>query len=151
MRVFGDLKEFREAVGGDLGTSPWFTISQDQVDGFADATGDHQWIHVDPERAAHGPFGGTIAHGYLTLSLIPTLAKSIYRIDNLAMGVNYGAEKLRFPHPVRVGSRVRAKASLVDVRDVPVGTQALISFTVELENVSKPACVADVLFVYASA
>ena len=98
-----------------------------------------------------GPFGGTIAHGYLTLSLIPTLARSIYRIDNLAMGVNYGAEKVRFPHPVRVGSRIRTKATLVNVRDVSAGAQALITFTVELENVVKPACVANVLFVYAAA
>lgn len=98
-----------------------------------------------------GPFGGTIAHGYLTPSLIPTLARSIYRIDNLAMGVNYGAEKVRFPHPVRVGSRIRTKATLVNVRDVSAGAQALITFTVELENVVKPACVANVLFVYAAA
>ena len=151
MRVFADLAEFRNAVGEDLGTSSWITVSQEQVNAFADATGDQQWIHVDPERAADGPFGGTIAHGYLTLSLIPSLARSLYRIDDLAMGVNYGAEKVRFPHPVRVGSKIRAKATLAGVKDVSAGTQALIAFTVELEGVSKPACVAEVLYVYAAA
>jgi len=143
MRVFPDLDAFAAAKGEHLGHGGWQTITQEQVDRFAEATGDHQWIHVDPVRAAAGPFGGTIAHGYLTLSLLPALAAEIYRIDGLAMGVNYGSEKVRFPSPVPVGSRVRAGAELVEVREVPQGRQAVVRCTVEIEGGAKPACVAD--------
>jgi acyl dehydratase len=113
------------------------------VNQFADATGDHQWIHVDVDKAAKGPFGAPVAHGYLTLSLIPMLMKDIYTVENLSMGVNYGSNKVRFPSPVPVGSRVRAGAELVDVLDVPQGKQAIVRVTVEIEGKDKPACVAE--------
>jgi acyl dehydratase len=151
MRVFESLDAFTATVGSELGTSDWITVTQEQIDLFAEATGDHQWIHVDPQRAAQGPFGGTIAHGYLTLSLVPTMAESIYRINGLAMGVNYGAEKLRFPHPVLVGSRLRETATLTSVEAGPAGTQARIRFVVEIEGVDKPACVVEVVYVLAGA
>lgn len=143
MRVFSDLREFAAAVGEHLGHSDWHTVTQEQVNLFADATGDHQWIHVDLDRAAAGPFGAPIAHGYLTLSLIPMLGKDVYRVDNLAMGVNYGLNKVRFPQPVRVGSRIRAGAELTEVTEVPQGKQAVVRWTIEIEGGSKPACVAE--------
>lgn len=146
--VFADLDTFSAAVGQSLGTSDWWQMTQQQVDLFADATGDHQWIHVDPERAAAGPFGGTIAHGYLTLSLVPTLAEKIFEVQNIASVVNYGADKLRFPHPVLVGSRIRATATLAGMTPKGTGTQALISFVVEIDGVDKPACVVDVVYLY---
>ncbi|SNR35449.1 Acyl dehydratase [Haloechinothrix alba] len=145
MRVFHGLDELTQAVGEHLGYSEWHTISQERVNRFADATGDHQWIHVDPERAAHGPFGGTIAHGYLTLSLLPMLSQEIYRVEGLSMGVNYGSNKVRFPAAVPVGSRVRAGAELVDIAAGQNGTQATVRVTVELEGSDKPACVAEVV------
>ncbi|HEY3684452.1 MAG TPA: MaoC family dehydratase [Streptosporangiaceae bacterium] len=145
MRVFSNLDELRAAKGEHLGTSEWHTIDQRQVDLFADATGDHQWIHVDPERAAKGPFGAPIAHGYLTLSLLPTLTKEIYRVDGLKMGINYGSDKVRFPSPVRVGSRVRASAELLDLVDTAQGGRATVRVTVEIEGQEKPACVAESL------
>jgi acyl dehydratase len=147
MRVFNGLDEVAAAVGEHLGHSDWCTITQEQVDLFAEATGDHQWIHVDPDKAKDGPFGGTIAHGYLTLSLLPVLAGEIYRIDGLRMGLNYGANKVRFPSPVPVGSRVRAGAELVECTPGAAGTQLVIRITVEIEGGSKPACVADVVWV----
>ena len=150
-RVFSSLDEFKAAVGSELGTSDWVTVTQEQINTFADATGDHQWIHVDPERAASGPFGGTIAHGYLTLSLLPVFAQSIYEVQNLAMGVNYGANKVRFPNPVPVDSRLRATATLKEIADIAIGTQATISFVVEREGAEKPAVVAEVVYVMAGA
>lgn len=146
-RVFPDLDAFTAAVGEHLGTSAWHTITQDQVDLFADATLDHQWIHVDPARAADGPFGGTIAHGFLTLSLIPRLAQDIYRVDGLSMGINYGLNKVRFPQPVRVGSRVRASAELAEVSPAAQGSQAVVRWTLEIDGESKPACVAEMVTV----
>lgn len=143
MRVFSSVDEFAAAAGEQLGSSDWHTITQERIDTFADATGDHQWIHVDAERAATGPFGATIAHGYLTLSLIPMLGKEIYRVDNLTMGINYGLNKVRFPQPVVVGSKVRASAELVTVSDADRGKQALVRWTVEIDGHSKPACVAE--------
>jgi acyl dehydratase len=143
MRIFDGLDELARAKGEQLGRSDWHAITQEQVDLFADATGDHQWIHVDAERAAQGPFGTTIAHGYLTLSLIPMLAKEIYQVGGVSMGVNYGVNKVRFPSPVPVGSRVRAAAELVDVADVPQGKQVVVRVTVEVEGKDKPACVAE--------
>jgi len=145
MRVFSGLADFAAAQGEHLGYSDWHTVTQQQVDQFAEATGDHQWIHVDPERAAKGPFKGTIAHGYLTLSLIPRLGWQIYRVDGITMGLNYGTNKVRFPAPVPVGARVRAGALLAEVTDVPGGKQAVMRYTVEIEDVAKPACVADVV------
>ncbi|HEX5403921.1 MAG TPA: MaoC family dehydratase [Pseudonocardiaceae bacterium] len=150
MRVFSDLAEFVAAKGEQLGYSDWHEVTQDQVNQFADATGDHQWIHVDVARAAAGPFGRTIAHGYLTLSMIPALGASIYRVDGLKMGINYGVNKVRFPNPVLVGSRIRAGAELLDISDAAQGTQAVLKYTVEIENQPKPACVAEVVVLLAA-
>ncbi len=150
-RTFENLDAFHAAEGEELGTGDWHTVTQDQINLFADATGDHQWIHVDPEKAVQGPFGTTIAHGYLTVSLLPVLATSIYQIEGLTMGVNYGINKLRFPSPVPVDSRLRATATLREVSDIAIGTQAVISFVVEREGGDKPACIADVVYVMAGA
>jgi acyl dehydratase len=143
MRVFNGIDELKQAVGEHLGHSDWHTVTQEKVDLFADATGDHQWIHVDPERAKAGPFGGTIAHGYLTLSLLPMLNQQIYRIDGLTMGINYGTNKVRFPAPVPVGSRVRAGTELLEVNPNAQGAQAVVRTTIEVEGGEKPACVAE--------
>ena len=150
-RVFESLDELKAAVGTELGTSDWITVTQEQINTFADATGDHQWIHVDPERAASGPFGTTIAHGYLTLSLLPVFSADIYEVHGIAMGVNYGANKVRFPNPVPVDSRLRATATLKETADIPIGTQVTITFVVEREGADKPAVVAEVVYVYAAA
>lgn len=147
MRVFADLEQFSEAAGTELGTSEWQTVSQEQVDGFADATGDRQWIHTDPQRAASGPFGGTIAHGYLTLSLAPVLAMQIYRVDRVASVVNYGADRVRFPAPVPVGSRIRETVSLIGVDHAGTGVRARLRFVIEVEGAAKPALVAEVIYV----
>ena len=149
-RVFDTLDDFIAAAGEELGTSDWVTVTQDQINTFADATGDHQWIHVDPERAAEGPFGKPIAHGYLTLSLLPVFSKQIYDVKGLAMGVNYGANKVRFPSPVPVDGRLRATATLKETASIPIGTQAVINFVVELEGAEKPALIAEVVYVMAS-
>ena len=145
MRVFSGVAELAEAVGGPLGVSEWHTVSQEQVQLFADATGDHQWIHLDAEKAAAGPFGATIAHGFLTLSLIPMFLPEIYRVDGLKMGINYGLNKVRFPQPVKVGARVRGAAELVELTDVPGGKQAVVRWVVEIEGEDKPACVAEMV------
>jgi acyl dehydratase len=145
MRVFSSIDEFAGAVGEHLGQSEWHTITQEQVQLFADATGDHQWIHLDTERAAKGPFGSTIAHGYLTLSLIPMFGAEIYRVENVSMGINYGLNKVRFPQPVKVGSKVRAGAELIEVTDVPGGKQAVVRWTIEIDGEGKPACVAEMV------
>jgi len=147
MRTFNGLDEFEQAVGSHLGHSDWHTVTQEQIDLFAEATGDHQWIHTDPEKAAEGPFGTTIAHGYLTLSLIPKLAWQIYTVEGLRMGVNYGANKVRFPAPVPVGSRIRAGAELVELTRGPNGAQATVRVTVEREGGDKPVCVAETISV----
>ena len=143
MRVFADLDELAAAKGEHLGHGEWHEITQAEINLFADATGDHQWIHVDLEKAAAGPFGAPVAHGYLTLSLIPLLVRDIYTVRGLAMGVNYGLNKVRFPSPVVVGSRVRAGAELAEVVDVAQGKQAVVKVTVEIEGNPKPACVAE--------
>jgi acyl dehydratase len=142
------LPGLKERVGTHLGYSDWHQITQDQVNRFADATGDHQWIHVDVERAKQGPFGGPIAHGYLTLSLAPALLPEIYRVDDITMAVNYGLNKLRFPSPVPVGSKVRAGATLVGVDEIPGGAQVTMDVAFEVEGQEKPACVAQVVFRY---
>ena len=138
--------ELPSLVGKHLGHSDWHEITQEQVNLFADATGDHQWIHVDPERAATGPFGGPVAHGYLTLSMSVALLDDILRVDGVAQVVNYGLGKVRFPAPVPVGSRIRLHASITDVREVSRGgDQMHRAFTFELEGSVKPACVAESL------
>ncbi|MDO3396692.1 MaoC family dehydratase [Nocardioides sp. SOB44] len=143
MRVFTSLDEVSEAAGQELGTSEWVEIDQQRVDTFADATGDHQWIHVDVERAKDGPFGGTIAHGYLTLSLVPWLGSKVFSFDTPGAKLNYGVNKVRFPNPVRVGSRIRATVTLGEVTDIPAGKQATVRYTVEIDGADKPACVAE--------
>lgn len=142
---FGSVEELRGAVGTHLGYSGWRTITQKQVNAFADATDDHQWIHVDPGRAASGPYGATIAHGYLTLALLPGLLAEIYRIHNVAMEINYGADRVRFPVAVPVGSEVRAGAELIDSQPASAGERLTLRVTVERRDSDKPACVADVL------
>jgi acyl dehydratase len=148
MRTFASLEKFVAAKGESLGFSDWHTITQEQVNAFADATGDHQWIHVNVERAASGPFGGTIAHGYLTLSLLPVLQMEIFAIEGLTMGINYGLDRVRFPSPVPVGSSIRAEATLTDVKQTPLGSLASIRLRVEVEGQQKAACVADTLGLY---
>ena len=143
MRVFKDLSEFLAAAGSQLGPSDWLEITQDRVNLFADATDDHQWIHVDPERAADGPFGGTIAHGLLTLSLLPHFTHQLYRIDDVKLGVNYGYNKVRFITPVKVGASVRAFAHISKVDQLGGAAQATVTVTVEIEGSDKPAAVAE--------
>ncbi len=143
MRVFSKVDELTDAVGEELGTSDWLEVTQELVDAFADTTGDHQWIHVDVERAKESPFGGTIAHGYLTLSLIPQFSAQIFALDMPGAKLNYGVNKVRFPNPVKVGSRIRATASLAEVSDVPAGKQMVTRYVVEIEGEDKPACVAE--------
>ena len=143
MRVFTSLDDVAAAAGEELGTTDWVTIEQDRVDKFADATGDHQWIHVDVERAATGPFGGTIAHGYLTLSLVPWLGSQVFSLETPGAKLNYGVNKVRFPNPVRVGSRVRNTVSVGDVTDLPSGKQLTVGHVIEIEGQDKPACVAE--------
>ena len=138
----------REKVGQHLGYSEWVEITQEQVNQFADATGDHQWIHVDPERAKSGPFGGPIAHGYLTLSLGPMLMPQILSVKGISMAVNYGAGKVRFPSPVPVGAKLRLGAELQSVEDVAGGAQVTMVFTFEVEGAPKPSCVAEIIFRY---
>lgn len=147
MRIFNGIDEIRAAVGTHLGHSEWHEITQEQVDRFADATGDHQWIHLDRERAARGPFGTTIAHGFLTLSLLPMLAGEVYAIEGVKMGVNYGCNKVRFPAPVPVGSRVRAGVELVGVEPNARGCLVTALVSIEIEGGDKPACVAESLAV----
>ncbi|GAA0968417.1 putative enoyl-CoA hydratase 1 [Nocardioides aquaticus] len=143
MRTFTSFDEVTAAAGEELGSSDWITIEQDRVDQFADATGDHQWIHVDAERAADGPFGGTIAHGYLTLSLVPWLGSQVFSFDTPGAKLNYGVNKVRFPNPLRVGKRIRIHSTLGEVTDLPAGKQCTVRNTIEIEGEDKPACVAE--------
>ena len=135
-------------VGEHLGYSAWHNVTQEQVNRFADATGDHQWIHIDVERAKAGPFGGPIAHGYLTLALAPILLAQVLQVEGVKMGVNYGTNKVRFPSPVPVGSNLRLGAKLASVEDVPGGKQVTVEATFEVENATKPSCVAELVFRY---
>jgi acyl dehydratase len=137
------VAELRDAVGTEIALSDWIPVTQDRIDQFAEATGDRQWIHVDVERAAAGPFGTTIAHGYLTLSLLPLFAEELVQLEGIKMAANYGLNKVRFPAPVPSGSRVRGRTELLEVSDVPGGLQMVTKVTVELEGVDKPACVAE--------
>lgn len=150
MRVFRSLDELTSAVGERLGSSNWLTVDQDRADRFADVTGDHQWIHVDPQRAAAGPFGGTIAHGYLTLSLLPALGAEVFRYDLPGSRLNYGADKVRFPHPVRTGSRVRAHVTVERAEQVRAGLLVALHNTIEIEGQAKPGCVANTLTLFVS-
>ena len=143
MRSFETLAGLQALVGQDIGASDWMRIEQARVDEFARATGDHQWIHTDPVRAATGPFGATIAHGFLTLSLVPMLLDQAFRIDDVRMGVNYGLNRVRFTAPVRVGSRVRGAFKLLAFEPLEGGAQLTIGATIELEGSAKPACVAE--------
>jgi acyl dehydratase len=143
MRVFESLDEVKAAVGQHNGYSEWHTVTQEQINAFADATNDHQWIHVDLEKAAKGPFGGPIAHGFLTLSLLPMFGSQITRVQGVKMGVNYGLNRVRFPAPVPVNSRLRAGSTIKEVEEIPGGLQVVNEITIEREGGDKPCCVAE--------
>jgi acyl dehydratase len=143
MRVFNSRKEIEKAAGSELGVSEWVKISQERIDSFADATGDRQWIHIDAERAADGPFGATIAHGYLTLSLLPLLSAQVYAFAGDVARVNYGLNKVRFVSPVVVDSKVRNRVEMLEVHDIEKGQQVTLRHTIEIKGVDKPACVAE--------
>jgi acyl dehydratase len=145
-RTINGVDELKACVGENMGTSDWLEITQDRVNLFAEATGDHQWIHVDPVKAKDGPFGGTIAHGYLTMSLGPVLLPQVVTVTGFSMALNYGLNKLRFPAPVPVGSKVRLSADLVDVEDVTGGVQVTYRLTFEVDGQDKPACVAEAVY-----
>lgn len=146
MREFADIHALAAAQGSHLGHSPWHTVTQDQINTFADATGDHQWIHVDVERATAGPFGSTIAHGFLTLSLLPMFAWQIYRLQKSpAMAINYGLNKVRFLQPVRVGSRIRDSLELAEAKETPKGILLTMRHEVEIDGEDRPALVAEAL------
>ena len=137
------LAELMTQVGHEIGVSDWIAVDQARIDAFADATGDHQWIHTDPVRAAAGPFGATVAHGFLTLSLLPMLFEGAFAIDDVRMGINYGLNRVRFMSPVRVGSRVRGRFRLMGFEPLEGGAQLVTEATIELEGAAKPACVAE--------
>lgn len=144
-RVFESVPDLMKAVGEKLGPTDWVAIDQARIDKFAEATGDFQWIHVDPVRAAKGPFGATIAHGYLTLSLASLFLPQLMETRNVAMGVNYGTDRVRFPAPVRVGSRVRARGEILSAEELKGGGQVVIRITIEVEGGEKPACIVDTI------
>ena len=143
--IFHSAEELRAAAGREAGPTDWITVEQSRVDAFADATDDHQWIHVDPARAASGPFGTTIAHGYLTLSLVNFFLPDLVRVEGAKMGVNYGTNKVRFPAAVKVGARIRGRAQVLEATDVPGGVQIVVRVTIEIEGGERPACVADTI------
>jgi len=143
MRILNDSTEIAEAAGQELGVSEWVMITQDRIDMFADATGDRQWIHVDPERAEKGPFGATIAHGYLTLSMLPFLGAQVFAFAGDVARVNYGLNKVRFVSPVRVGAKVRSRVEMLEVTDIEKGQQITLQHTIEIKGDDKPACVAE--------
>jgi acyl dehydratase len=148
MKVFQSIEEFAAAEGTALGWTDWLTIDQQRIDRFADATGDHQWIHVDPEKAAQGPFGGTIAHGLLTLSLLPVMMHELYAVEGVRMAVNYGYNKVRFPSPLPMGARIRASAIVGPVTAVSGGVQGQVTTSIQVEGADKPACVAESIVRY---
>lgn len=143
MRTFSDFDQIARAAGSEIGSTDWVELDQQRVDLFAEATGDHQWIHVDKARAEQGPFGGTIAHGFLTLSLVPWLGSQVFKFATAGARLNYGVNKVRFPKPLHVGRRIRARVAFGDFTEVPAGKQLVIRYTVEIENEAKPACVAE--------
>ncbi|MCW2835492.1 MAG: enoyl-CoA hydratase [Nocardioides sp.] len=145
MRTFTTLDEVADSANTDLGTTDWLVVDQERINLFADATGDHQWIHVDEQRAQDGPFGTTIAHGFLTVSLLPWFNVQSFQLETPGARLNYGLNKVRFPHPVPVGSRLRSHVSFGDVTDLPAGKQLIIKHTLEIEGVDKPACVAELV------
>ena len=147
MRVFNGIDEVEKAVGEHLGHSDWLEIDQKRIDLFAEATGDHQWIHVDPERAEDGPYGRTIAHGYLTLSLLPVLGTQIFSLEGLKMKVNYGSNKVRYPSPVPVGSRIRGGAVFKSLERTAKGANLVVGYTIEIEGGERPALVAETVVV----
>jgi acyl dehydratase len=149
--VFDKPTDLLTAVGADLGTTGWTTVTQDQIDKFADATLDNQWIHVDTERAKAGPFGAPIAHGYLTMSLASHFLGQLVQVKNISMGINYGTEKVRFPSPVPVGSRLRGRGEVLDAKEVPGGVQATVRVTIEREGSDKPAAVVEAVSRYMNA
>ena len=140
-----DYEQLGEHVGAKLGPTEWMSIDQSRIDLFADATNDHQWIHVDSEKAADGPFGATIAHGYLTLSLVSSFMPDLLKVTNTSMGVNYGCEKVRFPSPVPVSSRIRGTGEIISVEAAGQGLQVCVRVWVEIEGQERPACVVDTL------
>ncbi len=142
------IDELKALIGTHVGYGEYLTVTQEAVNQFADATGDHQWIHIDPVRAAAGPFGGTIAHGYMTLSLIPALLNGVMQVAGVKMGVNYGSNKVRFTSPVLVGSQVRAGSTLVSVEEIPGGAQVTMDVVIEIKDAPKPACFAQVVTRY---
>lgn len=148
MTTFANLDALRAAVGTELGPTEWRTISQEMINGFADATGDHQWIHVDVEAAKAGPFGAPIAHGYLTMSLCAPFLSQLAAVEGVTMGLNYGVNKARFITPVRVGSRVRASGVVQDVTEVSGGVQVVVAITIEIEGEAKPAAVVETVSRY---
>ncbi|HWJ82457.1 MAG TPA: MaoC family dehydratase [Nocardioides sp.] len=148
MRIYDGLSEFAEAEGDDLGVSDWVEVDQGRIDQFADATGDHQWIHVDRDRAAGGPFGTTIAHGFLTLSLLPVLINQLYRVDDVTMAVNYGLDKVRFLSPVPSGSKVRAASRVARVAALDGAVQATFETTIEIQGADRPAAVIESIVRY---
>jgi acyl dehydratase len=146
--VVDGLDAFADLVGTQIGYSQWLSVSQDRIDLFADATDDHQWIHVDPARAKEGPFGTTIAHGYLTLALAPELLNEVVRVDNATFGVNYGANKIRFPSPVPAGSELRMGVTIVGAEAIEGGVQVIYDLELTVRDAPKPACVAQVVYRY---
>jgi acyl dehydratase len=141
MRVFASINEFESAAGEELGTTDWIEIDQARIDAFADATGDHQWIHTDPERASDGPFGGTIAHGFLTLSMLPVVMNGLYQVEGIRMAVNYGLDKVRFPAPVPVGSKIRGSSRIESTQRLEGAVQGTVVTTIEVDGSDRPACV----------
>jgi acyl dehydratase len=148
VKVFQNIEEFADAAGADLGTSDWVEIDQDRIDRFAGATGDHQWIHVDPQAAAEGPFGRTIAHGFLTLSLLPVLWKQVYSVEGVTMAVNYGLGKVRFVAPVPSGTKIRAAVKVIEVTRLDGAVQGTLSTTIEADGIDKPAAVVESIVRY---
>jgi acyl dehydratase len=146
VQTYHGIADLEAAIGQEIGPTEWFTVDQSRINGFADDTEDHQWIHVDPERAAAGPFGTTVAHGFLTLSLVPYFSSQLRSIEGVRMGINYGLDRVRFPTPVLVGSRLRARATLTSLDKVADGAVQIVNrVTVEVEGSAKPACVADMV------
>ncbi|NKQ54208.1 MaoC family dehydratase [Amycolatopsis sp. K13G38] len=148
MRVFNGIGELAGAAGESLGTTDWIVVDQERIDTFAQATGDHQWIHVDPQRAEAGPFGGTIAHGLLTLSLLPAFQRELYRVDGVRMAINYGLDKVRFPAPVPAGSKLRAHSTITEVTPLADAVQLKVSTTMEVAGSDRPACVVESIVRY---
>lgn len=148
MKTINGIDELHAVAHTRIGYSSWHTVTQEKIDAFADATGDHQWIHIDPARAADGPFRATIAHGHLLTSMIPMLVWEVYTVNGVRMGINYGSNKVRFPAPVPVGSRIRAAVDIANVDTVLSGVQVVTAVTIERENADKPVCIAEIVSIY---